>query len=137
VVQLHRARPDFDAAGGRLVLIGQATARHAAHFRRRFAIDLPVLADERRESYKAAGAKIATFNELLGPRVVAKGVAASAKYGVRQGRTIGHPAQLGGAMVIEPDGSVAWSHMSQDASDNASPEEILAALRGAASAQAR
>jgi hypothetical protein len=34
-------------------------------------------------------------------------------------------------MVIERDGSVAWSHMAQDASDNASPEEIVAALNAA------
>ena len=40
-------------------------------------------------------------------------------------------AQLGGALVIRPDGSVAWSHMSADAGDNASPEEILAAVREA------
>jgi peroxiredoxin len=49
-VQLHRARSDFEAAGVPLVLIGQATPRHAAHFRRRQEIDLPVLADENRES---------------------------------------------------------------------------------------
>ena len=49
--------------------------------------------------------------------------------GQRQGRTIGHPAQLGGAMVIAPDGRVIWSHMAEDASDNASPEEILEAVR--------
>jgi peroxiredoxin len=137
VVQLHRAQPDFEAAGARLVVIGQATPRHAAHFRRRFELEVPMLADEQRASYKAAGAKIATFNELLGPRVVAKGVATSRRYGVRQGRTIGHPAQLGGSMVIDQDGSVVWSHMSQDASDNASPEEMLTALRGVSSAQAR
>jgi peroxiredoxin len=136
-VQLHRARPDFEAAGARLYLIGQATPRQAAHFRRRLGIELPILTDEHRESYKAAGAKIATFGELLGPRVVAKGVSTSARNGVMQGRTIGHPAQLGGAMVITPDGSVAWSHMSQDASDNASPEEILAAVREAQPASAR
>jgi peroxiredoxin len=127
-VQLHRARPDFQAQGARVVLIGQATPRHAAHFRRRFGIELPVLADERRQSYEAAGAKIATFGELLGPRVMAKGLATSARHGVLQGRTIGHPAQLGGAMVITPDGAVAWSHMSQDASDNAPPGEILEAV---------
>jgi peroxiredoxin len=130
-VQLHRARPEFEASGRSVVLIGQATPRHAAHFRRTQGVDLTVLADEKRETYKAAGAKIATFNELLGPKVVAKGVATSRKHGVVQGRTIGHPAQLGGAMVIRPDGSVAWSHMSQDASDNAPPEEILAALKSA------
>jgi hypothetical protein len=49
-----------------------------------------------------------------------------------QTRTVGHPAQLGGAMVVAPDGRVLWSHMAQDASDNAEPEEILAAVRRAA-----
>ena len=129
-MQLYRAHEEFEATGP-LMLIGQATPRHAAHFRRRMEIDLPVLADEDRRSYKAAGAKVATMGELLGPKVVAKGAAATAKTGATQGKMIGHPAQLGGAMVIRPDGSVAWSHMSQDASDNASPEQILAALRGA------
>jgi peroxiredoxin len=130
-VQLHRARQDFEAAGARLVLIGQLTPRHAAHFRSRQQIDVPVLADEQRASYKAAGAKVGTMGELLGPKVVAKSAAVTAKYRVVQGRTIGHPAQLGGAMVIAPGGEVVWSHMSQDASDNASPEEILEAVRSA------
>jgi peroxiredoxin len=126
---LDRARDEFDREGAKLVLIGQLTPRHASHFRRRQEIGVPVLADERRASYKAAGAKVATFNELLGPKVVAKGILTSARTGQRQGRTIGHPAQLGGAMVIAPDGRVVWSHMAQDASDNASPEEILEAVR--------
>jgi peroxiredoxin len=130
-VQLHRAREQFEAAGARLVLIGQLTPRHAAHFRRRREIELPVLADEKRESYKAAGAKIATMGELVAPKIVAKGALTTARTGLVQGRTIGHPAQLGGAMVIGADGRVAWSHMSQDASDNAAPKEILAAVRQA------
>src|ERR1700730_4287466 len=50
-VPLHRARPDFEAAGAKLYLIGQATPRQAAHFRRRLGIELPILADESRESY--------------------------------------------------------------------------------------
>ena len=111
------------------MLIGQATPRHAAHFRRRLGIDLPVLADETRASYKAAGAKVATLDELLGPKVVAKGFASALRSRQPQGRTIGHPAQLGGAMIVRQDGSVAWSHMSEDASDNATPEEIVAAIR--------
>jgi uncharacterized membrane protein len=132
-VQLHRARSEFESAGVPLVLIGQATPRHAAHFRRRMGIELPVLADPRRTSYRAAGAKVGTVSELLGPRSVRSGIARSIRSGgrVRQGRTIGHPAQLGGAMVIARGGAVAWSHMSDDASDNAPPEEILAAARRA------
>ena len=128
---MDRARDEFEAAGANLVLIGQLTPRHAAHFRRRQGIELTVLADNDRASYKDAGAKVATFNELLGPKVVAKGILTTARSGARQGRTLGHPAQLGGAMVISPGGEVVWSHMAQDASDNASPEEILRALRSA------
>jgi len=128
-MQLHREREAFEEEGAGLVLIGQATPRHAAHFRRRLGIDLPVLADEKRASYQTAGAKIATLNELLGPKVVAKGFVTALRSRQPQGRTIGHPAQLGGAMIIRPDGSVAWSHMSEDVSDNARPADILAALR--------
>lgn len=130
-MQLHRAKPELEEAGGEVVLIGQATPRHAAHFRRRMELEWPILADEGRASYQAAGTKVATVGELLGPRVVAKGAAASARSGVVQGRTIGHPAQLGGTMIVRPDGSVAWSHLSEDASDNAAPDEIVAALRDA------
>jgi peroxiredoxin len=132
-VQLHRARSDFEAAGIPLVLIGQATPRHAAQFRQRQRVDLPVLADEKRESYRAAGAKVATAGELLGPKPVGRGLMKTLRSGgrVRQGKVVGHPAQLGGAMVVKPDGTVAWSHMSEDASDNAPPEEILAAARQA------
>ena len=55
----------FAEAGARLVLIGQATPPHAAHFRCTQGIDLPVLADAERLTYKAAGAKVATMDELL------------------------------------------------------------------------
>jgi hypothetical protein len=127
---LDRAQQDFEDAGAQLVLIGQLTPRHAAHFRRRQKITLPVLADERRTSYKAVGAKIGSMNELLGPKVVAKGALTTLRTGKLQGRTIGHPAQLGGAMVIASDGEIVMKHMAKDASDNASPKEILAAIRG-------
>ena len=132
-VQLHRARKEFEAAGLSLVLIGQATPRHAARFRRTMDIALPVLADEKRKSYKAASAKVASFGELLGPKSVSAGIGRLLRSGgrIRQGRTIGHPAQLGGAMVIRPDSTVAFAHMSEDASDNASAEQLLEAAHEA------
>jgi AhpC/TSA antioxidant enzyme len=123
---LDGARDRFEAAGANLVLIGQLTPRHAAHFRRRQNIDLPVLADEDRRSYKAAGAKVGSMGDLLGPKVVAKGALTTLRTGKLQGRTLGHPAQLGGAMVIAPPNEIVFSRMAKDASDNASPEEILA-----------
>jgi peroxiredoxin len=128
---LDRARGEFKAAGVNLVLIGQGTPRQAAEFRRRQGIQLPVLADHDRVSYKAAGTKVGGVTDLFSPQTVAKGLLATARTRRTQTRTIGHPAQLGGALVIAPDGRVAWSQMAEDASDNAPPEEILAAAREA------
>lgn len=130
-MQLHRVRKDFQDADAPLVLIGQATPRHAAHFRRRYGIQLPVLADENRVSYQAIGAGRAGFTDLFGPKVVAKGALTGVKHRVVQGRTIGDFAQLGGAIVVTPDGRVAWSHLSAAAGDDAPPEEILNAVRAA------
>ena len=129
---MDRARGEFKAAGVNLVLIGQGTPRQAAEFRRRQGIQLPVLADHDRVSYKAAGTKVGGVTDLFSPQTVAKGLLATARTGRTQTRTIGHPAQLGGTLVVAPDGRVVWSHLAQDASDNASPEEILAATRRAA-----
>lgn len=126
---MDRARDEFEAANAGLVLIGQLTPRHAAHFRRRQKIELPVLADEERASYKAAGAKVGSLGELFGPKVVAKGTVTSLRTRKVQGRTIGHPAQLGGAMVIAPGGEVLFKHMAKDASDNTEPPELLAAVK--------
>ena len=135
-MQLHRAREEFEAAGISLVLIGQGSPRQAERFRSRWEIELPVLADRERESYRAAGAKVATMGELLGPASVRKGAAKTlgSRGRIRQGRVIGHPAQLGGALVVDRGGAVTWSHMSEDPSDNASPEELLEAARKAAPA---
>ena len=130
-MQLHRARAEFDHAGGRLVLIGQATPRQAAHFRRRQGIQVPVLADEERVSYQAAGAKVAGPLDLWNPKVVAKGALTGVREKTIQGRTIGDANQLGGALVVAPGGHITWSHMSTDAGDNASPEEILDAVKAA------
>lgn len=123
---MDRAREDFRAAGVELVLIGQATPRQAAHFRRRQGIELPVLADEERTSYKAIGAKVGKLTDLVGPKVLAKGTLTALRTGSMQGRTVGNPAQLGAAAIIAPPGQIVWSHIAQDAGDNVEPEELLA-----------
>lgn len=128
---MDRARGDFKAAGAELLLIGQATPRHAAQFRRRQGIQLPIIADEDRVSYKAAGAKVAGITDLFGPKVIAKGAVTGVRNKSIQTRTIGNTAQLGGVLVVRPGGEVAWSHMSNDAGDNASPEEIIEAIGAA------
>lgn len=115
-----------------MVLIGQATPQDAANFRRHLKLDLPVLADERRMSYKAIGAKKAGVGGLLGPKIMMRAIPTVLGKRVTQGRTIGHPAQLGGAMVIAPGGEVLYSQLAKDASDNAAPDLMLAAVSAAA-----
>jgi len=128
---LDRARADFKATDANLVLIGQGSPRQAAAFRRRQGIQLPVLTDEELASYRAAGAKVAGVRDLFNPMVVAKGAMTGVREKAIQTRTQGDAAQLGGALVIAPDGRITWAHMSTDAGDNASPEEILAAVKEA------
>jgi prostamide/prostaglandin F2alpha synthase len=125
---LQGARSQFAQAGADVVLIGQATPRDAANFRRQFKIDLPILADEKRTSYEAVGAKMSGVSGLLGPKVAIRGIKTALGKGVMQGKTIGHPAQLGASMVIAPGGEVLFKQLANDASDNAPPEQMLEAL---------
>lgn len=130
-MQLHRDRSKFDATGARLVVIGQGTPEQAAHFRDSLELEIPLYADDKRESYKAVGTKVATFGELLGPKMIAKGAAASRRDGVVQGRTVGHPAQLGGVLIVKPGNEIAYVHLSDDASDNPPNAEVLQAATDA------
>jgi AhpC/TSA antioxidant enzyme len=132
-VQLHRDREQFERAGVTLAVIGQGTPAHARDFIQSNHIDgLRVLVDPARDSYKAAGTKIATLAELLGPRVVAKGAATALRTGLLQTATKGHAAQLGGVLIVAPGDEVAYVHLADDAGDNPPIREVLAAARRAA-----
>jgi peroxiredoxin len=127
---LNRAHEDIEATGARLVMIGQATPKHAAHFQRRYAPEVDVFADESRGSYKAMGIPRGSTSQLIGPKSVIKGLSRISTDGslTIQGRVIGDAAQLGATFIVLPSGEVAWSHVSQDASDNAEVEDVMDAL---------
>jgi len=131
-MQLQRAKKKIEKEGARITLIGQATPRHAAHYRRRFAPDLTILADEDRSTYKLVGAVRGGASELLSPNVVLKGIGRGLKNRAVQGRPIGDVQQLGGTIIVMPDGSIPWSHISKDAADNPSVREIVDAVSAAA-----
>jgi peroxiredoxin len=130
-VQLHRDRSEFEASGARLAVIGQRTPEHAAHFRDSLKLEIPLYVDEGRGTYKEAGTKIATVGELLGPTMIAKGAKASRRDRVVQGRTVGHPGQLGGVMVVRTDNEITYVHLADDAGDNPPNDEVLRAARAA------
>lgn len=129
-MQLHRDREKFDAAGASLVVVGQGTPKHAQHFREQFDLDgLEILVDPDREAYKLAGTKVGSVSDLLGPRSVMSGIKRAATERIVQGPTQGHPAQLGGVMVVAEGGAVTWSHLAENAGDNPPNEEVLAAVK--------
>lgn len=128
---MNRSLEDFAEAGVRLVVIGQGTPMNAAAFRERFDLGLELLVDTDRRAYAAAGTKVATVSELLAPRMVARGLRRSLRSGVTQGSVQGHPAQLGGLMLVTPGGDVPWVHLSDDASDYPPSGEVLEAVREA------
>jgi hypothetical protein len=127
---LNRDREQFAEAGAPLVVVGQGTPANAAWFREEFDLDIDILVDTDRLAYKAAGTKVGTLGELLGPRVVARGLLRAARSKVVQGRVKGHPAQLGGLMLVTPGSEVPWAHLSDDAGDYPPNEQVLQAISG-------
>ena len=125
---MQGAREQFLAAGADVVLIGQASPQGAANFRRQFELELTVLADKQRTSYRAVGAKMAGATGLFGPRVILRAFTTIFGRRVRQGKTIGHPAQLGAALVIAPGDRVLLAQRARDASDNVPPADLLGAI---------
>ena len=131
-MQLHRDREQFERAGVELVAIGNGTVEQAAEFVRSHELEgLALLVDPERRVYEAAGARVGTLSQLVGPRVVLSGARRAAGAGQRQGRVIGHAAQLGGVLIVAPDGSVPYVHLAENASDLAPAEEVLEAARRA------
>jgi peroxiredoxin len=135
-VDIYRHRHQFDEADVELAVIGHGSPAQAADFRKQQNVDLPLLVDPDRKVYELAGAKVATLNELIGPRQIMRGLKATimsrlkqGSVAVHQGKIIGHAAQLGGVLVIAPDGSVRYAHLSEESGDNPPAREILAAAR--------
>ena len=130
-MRLNRDSQRFADAGAPLVVIGQGSPTSAAGFRERLGLDLDLLVDSDRRAYRAVGTKVGKLSELLGPRVIARGLRRARQSRVLQGAVDGHPAQLGGLMLVTPGGEVPWVHLSDDASDYPPNATVLAAVRAA------
>lgn len=125
---MNRDRERFADAGASLFVIGQGTPEDGARFCEDFGLELDLFVDSERRAYEAAGTKVGNFGELLGPKVVARGLGAALRSGVVQGKPVGHTSQLGGLMLITPDGDIPWSHLSSNASDIPSNDEVIEAI---------
>ena len=128
VAQLRDKLPEIRAGGAELAVIGNGNADFARAFREDLALpdSVVLLVDPELRSYRAAGMRRGRA-ELFSPRLAANAFRAM-RTGFRQGSVQGDPFQLGGMLVIRPDGTLSYRHVSSEAGDHAPLDEVLAAL---------
>jgi hypothetical protein len=128
VAQVRAHEAEFTAAGARLAAVGLGDPAAARVFRADAGIGFPLLVDEARLAYRAAGLGSASLLHLFRPdNFTARARARAA--GHRQGRIGAHPLQLGGSLVLGPGDVDRLVHRSRTFGDHAPVAELLAALR--------
>ncbi len=111
-----------------MAAIGLGDRNYARQFREETDIGFPLLIDEHRQAYRAAGLRKANLLHLLrGDNARARTRARSA--GHRQHRLGPNPFQLGGSFVFGPGNVDLFTHVSQTFGDNASLDALLACLK--------
>lgn len=118
--------------GAELAVVGNGKPAFARAFRQELDFPGPVLSDPALGAYRAAGFSRRVWG-LAAPRVLLHGLRAF-RGGSRQRATQGDPLQLGGVLVIRPDGRVSYRYVSREAGDHAPAAEILEGVRRAVAA---
>jgi alkyl-hydroperoxide reductase/thiol specific antioxidant family protein len=123
----------FHDEGAQLAAVGLGDFTYANLFREETGITFPLLIDEKRIAYRAAGLKAANVLHIL-RRDNAKARARARSAGHRQHRAGQNPFQLGADFVFGPGNRDIYAHLSSTFGDNASPEMLLDALRSSSAA---
>ena len=128
---MHRERDAFKKLGAQAVVIGHSSLRYAKSFADETRIELPVFVDEKRVVYKALGFKRSLLS-FLTPKVF-KRAAEARKEGFTQPGVHGDAFQLGGVVLLMPDGSMPYTYASQFAGDHPKIEDLKAEVKRALS----
>ncbi len=125
---MREHQSEFEAKGANLAAIGLGDRMYAQAFREETEISFPLLIDEERLAYKAAGLQQASlFHLLRADNGVARNRARAAGHSQhRLGKNI---FQLGGSFVFGPRNVDLFAHVSTTFGDNASPDDLLDALK--------
>jgi hypothetical protein len=124
---LRGIKKDIEAAGARLIFIGNGSTDFARHFKKTLAPDCEVLTDPSTASYELLGARRGFWTTWT-PRSLPATVRAL-RHGFRQSRTQGHAYLQGGVAIVDSTGTVRWSFVSRFAGHHPSPELIVARLQ--------
>lgn len=118
-----------------IVFITTAEPEAAARFRIWIHSPHVFLSDPAAELFDAFGVARGEAGQLFSPTVIARGFVSLLRGNIN-GLPAGDPMRLGGTFVLTSSGEVAWSHVAADASDNASLEDIQAAISAVGGATA-
>jgi hypothetical protein len=124
---LRGIKKEIEAAGARLVFIGNGNTAFARHFKETFVPDCEVLTDPSTATYELLGARRG-FWTTWSPRSLPPTLRALS-HGFRQSRTQGFAFLQGGVAIVDSTGVVRWSFVSRFAGHHPSPELILARLQ--------
>jgi hypothetical protein len=124
---LREREQAFRDKGAGLAAIGLGDRHYARMFREETSITFPLLIDERREAYRAAGLRTGSILHLF-RRDNATARTRAQVAGHRQRRLGKNPFQLGGSFVFGPGNVDRYAHVSKTFGDNASTSALLAAL---------
>lgn len=125
-MQLHRDEALLTGAGLALDVIGNGAPNFIAGFRETTGFTGPIYTDPSLVVFRAAELR-SGLRTVFSLGAVARTVGALRR-GFRQGRTQGSALQQGGVLVIAPDDTVRWHHVSSGPGDNATAAEIVAAV---------
>jgi len=126
-VQLHRERSAIRDLGAELIMVGNGAPHFARAFLEDFGIATPLYVDPSLASYRALGMRRSLVRTLFSGKVLLY-AARALRAGFRQGLTRGDHIQLGGVVVVRPDGTVPFRYLSETAGDHPKLADILAAL---------
>ncbi len=126
--QIWHDREKYQKNGAKIVFIGNGTPQYIKYFKEDLQIqDATIFTDPSLASFHAMGFKRG-FLVALGPRSIAKGLKMFSK-GHKQGsysKDSGDLWQLGGVLVVRPNGSIAYHYISQATGDFPPEKDILA-----------
>jgi hypothetical protein len=128
---VHREREAFRKLGVQPVVVGHSNPRYAKAFVDETKIELPVFVDEKRAVYKALEFKRPLL-AFLTPKVFER-AAEARKEGFTQPGVWGDAFQLGGVVLLMPDGSMPYRYASQFPGDHPPLEDLKAAVSKALS----
>jgi hypothetical protein len=126
-----RQSAELASLGARIVVLFFSQLNRLADYRDRHGIppEIPLLADEGRTVYKAYGMRVGTLRQIYAPDVLAK-YARLMKSGMKlRLKTDEDTRQLGGDIVVGPDGKILFAVCSKNQADRPSVESIAAAIR--------